>query len=121
MNGAYKYYLIYACELSYGGYHGIFDVDLHKCYSYAEAQSIGYDMSVEVIDRYGTLEDYLNDDLTDADIEDIYSNHVEYAIYEVDFNKIGNKAFDELRNEVNSNWKEFRDKYCLEECDEEWK
>lgn len=117
MKGFYKYYLIIASEMIYGGSHGIFDVDVVKCSSFKEAQECGIQMSRDVIDKYNTLEDCSYE--TEEELENWYNENIDYAIYEVDLDRVGNMSHDEMRDEAYESWREFRDKYC-QECDEEW-
>lgn len=115
----YKWYLIYACEQRYAGYHGIFNVDLVECPSFKDAQEIGAEMSIEVMDTYDTLRDYIDDNMSEEDVEDIYIDNISYCIWEVDMSKIGNSSFEELRAKVYPEWKRFCDKYCYKESADE--
>ena len=114
-----KLYLIYACEGRFRGYHGIYDVDVIPCISYEEAIGIGEDMSIDIMERYNTIEPLIEDDMTDEDYIGIIEENLDYYVYEVDLNKIGNLSLDDLKNEAYEDWRGFVDKYCLKECVEE--
>ena len=115
----YKWYLIYACEQKYAGYHGIFNVDLIECPSFKDAQEIGAEMSIEVMESYNTLKGYITDDMNEVDVEEFYIDNISYCIWEVDMSKIDNLSFKELRAKVYPEWKKFRNKYCYKESADE--
>lgn len=113
-----KLYFIYACEKIFKGYNGMFYVDLVECSSLEDAQEIGAKMSLEVMDDFYTLENYIDDDMSTTDIEEIYNANVSYCIWKIDMDKINNLSLEELKEKVEKvhfNWEQFRDKYCYKE------
>lgn len=113
-----KLYLIYACEQTCKGYNGMFYVDLIECLSLKDAQEIGAKMSLEVMNDFDTLENYIDDDMSTIDIEEIYNANISYRIWEVDMNKINDLSLEELKEKVEKvhfDWEQFCDKYCYKE------
>ena len=63
---------IFACEASYGGLHGIYDVDVVEVQDMEEANKYGYEMALGVVESY----DCFNDD---EEVE----QELEWRIYKI--------------------------------------
>lgn len=109
----YKYYLIYACEGKYEGLHGMFEVNVIRASEESLANYCGADMSYDVMERYGTLNDQYDESWSYKDIRDLYQDNLSYNIYELDCSKIGNISIEDLREEANDDWKSFVEKYGI--------
>ena len=92
---------IFACEGSYGGLHGMYNVDVVEVQDMEEANEYGYEMALGVVESYDCFDD-------DEDIE----QELEWRIYKI---KEGISA-EEARAAVYSHNEEvFVAKYCEEE------
>ena len=111
----YKYYLIYACEGRYEGLHGIWDVNVLRLTGESLANYCGKDMSLDLMETYGTLDDQYDESWSDEDIRDLYEDNVIYNVYELDCSKIGNINLEDLREEAFDDWKSFVRKYGVKE------
>ena len=89
---------IFACESSYGGLHGMYNVDVVEVQDMEEANEYGYEMALGVVESYDCFDD-------DEDIE----QELEWRIYKI---KEGISA-EEARAAVYSHNEEgFVAKYC---------
>ena len=89
---------IFACETSYCGLHGMYDVDVVEVQDMEEANEYGYEMALGVVESYDCFDD-------DEDIE----QELEWRIYKI---KEGISA-EEARAAVYSHNEEgFVAKYC---------
>ena len=92
---------IFACEGSYCGLHGMYNVDVVEVQDMEEANEYGYEMALGVVESYDCFDD-------DEDIE----QELEWRIYKI---KEGISA-EEARAAVCSHNEEgFVAKYCEEE------
>ena len=92
---------IFACEGSYGGLHGIYDVDVVEVQDMEEANEYGYEMAEGVVESYDCFDD-------EEDIE----QELEWRIYKI---KEGISA-DEARAALGSYDEEgFVAEYCEKE------
>lgn len=93
---------IFACEGSYGGLHGMYDVDIVEVQDMEEANNYGYEMALGVVEFYNYFDD-------EEDIE----QELEWRIYKI---KEGISA-DEARAAVGLHEEEdFVAKYCEKEA-----
>jgi len=91
-------YLIYACETTYEGAHGMNNWCVEECRDFDDACEVGRQMSYEVIDSYGSLSeecyeearenaenDGIDFDSPEADeyIAEVYDEHVSYYVYKL--------------------------------------
>ena len=80
-----KHYFIYACEQSYEGLHGMFDMDMLYLNNLSQAEDVGLEMSIEVQQSYSCIEEEYERDLFselkifDEDEQEEYRNTEEYA------------------------------------------
>ena len=89
---------IFACETSYCGLHGMYNVDVVEVQDMEEANEYGYEMALAVVESYDCFDD-------DEDIE----QELEWRIYKI---KEGISA-EEARAAVYSHNEEgFVAKYC---------
>ena len=89
---------IFACESSYCGLHGMYNVDVVEVQDMEEANEYGYEMALSVVESYDCFDD-------DEDIE----QELEWRIYKI---KEGISA-EEARAAVYSHNEEgFVAKYC---------
>ena len=89
---------IFACETSYCGLHGMYNVDVVEVQDMEEANEYGYEMALGVVESYDCFDD-------DEDIE----QELEWRIYKI---KEGISA-EEARAAVYSHNEEgFVAKYC---------
>ena len=58
-----KHYFIYACEQSYAGLHGMFDMDMLYLKNLSQAEDVGLEMSIEVQHSYASIEEEYEHDL----------------------------------------------------------
>ena len=92
---------IFACETSYCGLHGMYNVDVVEVQDMEEANEYGYEMALSVVESYDCFDD-------DEDIE----QELEWRIYKI---KEGISA-EEARAALGSYEEEnFVAKYCEEE------
>lgn len=70
-------YAIYACENIYGGLHGMDAHDVVDCADEEEAESIGLEMSIDVMDSY----ECISDDLEEAASEEYEPGSEEWEDY----------------------------------------
>ena len=63
---------IFACETSYCGLHGMYNVDVVEVQDMEEANEYGYEMALGVVESYGCFDD-------DEDIE----QELEWRIYKI--------------------------------------
>lgn len=63
---------IFACECSYGGLHGIYDVDVIEVQDIEEANEYGYEMAQGVVRSYNCFDD-------EEDIE----QELEWRVYKI--------------------------------------
>lgn len=109
-------YAIFAYDNLYGGLHGMFEIDVIECENDAEADSIGEEMSREVIEEYPTirydLEAELDKDYDDDDWNDAIDEDIAYSIGRVK-KEYDNLSLDEL-NDIfaEGDYEDFIDKYC---------
>lgn len=119
-------YLIYACETSYDGAHGMNNWCVEECNDFDEACEIGRQMSYEVINSYQSLSDECleearenaeNDgidfDSPEADvyIAEVYDEHVNYYVYKLS----DNYTYDEYHDmSENMDFEEMRDRFVEE-------
>ena len=120
-------YLIYACEQSYGGLHGMYDWDIRECDSKQEAETLGEYMSHEVMETYSCIMDSLyeqaneyieNDtidenernDLFDEYLDDLIEENIAYKIYELDPSYSENYYRDLMES---MDWEEIVERYSV--------
>ena len=120
-------YLIYACEQSYGGLHGMYDWDIRECNSKQKAEELGEYMSHEVMETYSCIMDSLYEqaneyierdtideneyqDLFDSYLDDLIEENVEYQLYELD----PHYSEEEYRKLTESmDWEEIVERYGI--------
>ena len=89
-----KRYAIYAYESTYGGLHGMNDYAVVTVGSEREAESIGYEMAIDVIESYECITSGIEEDAicngceegTDEYwdyIEEAKNENAEYEVYEI--------------------------------------
>lgn len=109
-------YAIYAYEGIYGGLHGINDSTIKECNSLEEAEKIGRQLSLDVMEEYDIMnelyEDYKEEGTEDQheEIEELMEENVDYEIYLI--GNTNNKSFKELLEEFINNKEEFVKTYC---------
>lgn len=114
-----KKYAIYAYDNTYGGLHGYESYAIVDCGDQDEAELTAREMSREVINDFGLVDDemeaYINSE--DYDEEDSYEyedelieEDIAYDIYEI----VNTKGFsdEELENKFYNNKEEFIKNYC---------
>ena len=88
---------IFATECIYGGLHGVYDFDIVDVESLKEADEIGREMSYGLVDSYGDIMEYLENEI-DPDIEenskewedalnDVIESDLEWTVYQIDESK----------------------------------
>ena len=88
---------ILATECIYGGLHGVYDFDIVDVESLKEADEIGREMSYGLVDSYGDIMEYLENEI-DPDIEenskewedalnDVIESDLEWTVYQIDESK----------------------------------
>ena len=92
---------IFACESSYGGLHGMYDVDVVEVQDMEEASKYGYEMALGVVESY----DCFNDD---EEVE----QELEWRIYKI---KEGISAEEARAAVCLHNEEGFVAEYCEEE------
>jgi len=123
-----KTYLIVGYDANYGPNHGMYDWEIHDCTDYEEAEGIGIELALRVIESYSSIMESIENDVweqmqeegitsDDPDYDDIFDGRVadalneacEYQIYELrsDFD------YSEL-SEDNMDWEEIRDIYSVD-------
>lgn len=106
--------LIYACEQTYHGLHGIEDMTVVEVDSIEEADEYGIEMSERLIESYDTLIDF--DDYDDDEAYgEALSEAREWYIYSIDEEKAKGKSTEEL-DKIASKWGSdlFIKEYCGE-------
>ena len=104
-------FVIYACESTYGGLHGIYDICVTEANSLDEVDNIGETMAYEVIDTYSHL--FANDDVYDYDEDDdceVTSPEWEYARILPKWDIISTEILNAEAAELG--YEEFINKYC---------
>lgn len=119
-------YLIYAYEETYGGEHGMNTWDICNVDSVREAEEIGQDMSIEVMESYSSIgEDLLEEAREEAefygyeedssDFEDIldglYKENMAYEIYRLSDEYTVEQYYEMMKT---LDWEEIRDKYGVD-------
>lgn len=95
---------IFACEGSYGGIHGMYDVDVVEVQNMKEANEYGYEMAQNVIESYHRFGFF---DEEDEDVE----QELEWHIYKIK----EDISADEARAAIGSHDEEgFVAEYCEE-------
>lgn len=119
-------YVIHAFDEQYGGFCGIEDWSICDCENEVEANSIAWDISMDIINSFSciyeeleaTVEDNIFDDMSKDDIEqlrsDIYEEDVAYDIWKVDKDIAKEYDIDILENMLNNDPEGFIEKYCNE-------
>lgn len=92
---------IFACEGSYGGLHGMYNVDVVEVQDMEEANEYGYEMALGVVESYDCFDD-------DEDIEP----ELEWRIYKI---KEGISAEEARAAVCSHDEKGFVAEYCEEE------
>ena len=89
---------IFACETSYCGLHGMYNVDVVEVQDMEEANEYGYEMALSVVESYDCFDD-------DEDIE----QELEWRIYKI---KEGISAEEARAVAYSHNEEGFVAKYC---------
>jgi N-methylhydantoinase A/oxoprolinase/acetone carboxylase beta subunit len=119
-------YLIYAADGIYGGLHGMHSYEVWDC-NEKEAIEIAIENSQSIISDYGciyeeleaTIEDNIDETMSEADIEelryDIYTEDLEYEVYKIDENKVNenNLTIEDLEEMVNYDPESFLEEYII--------
>ena len=58
-------YVIYAADQIYQGLHGMHDYSIYDCDTISEAEDIGIENSIQVINSYSIIYEQLEDDIQD--------------------------------------------------------
>lgn len=120
-------YLIYAADKIYGGLHGMYSYEVWDCRNAEEAIEIAIENSQSIISDYGciyeeletTIEDNIDETMSEADIEelryDIYTEDLEYEVYKIDENKVNenNLTIEDLEGMVNYDPESFLEEYII--------
>lgn len=120
-------YLIYAADGIYGGLHGMHSYEVWDCRNAEEAIEIAKENSQSIINDYGciyeeletTIEDNIDETMSEADIEelryDIYTEDLEYEVYKIDENKVNenNLTIEDLEEMVNYDPESFLEEYII--------
>ena len=89
---------IFACETSYCGLHGMYNVDVVEVQDMEEANEYGYEMALSVVESYDCFDD-------DEDIE----QELEWRVYKI---KEGISAEEARAAACSHNEEGFVAKYC---------
>lgn len=118
-------YFIYAYPHSYGGLHGMYDYAVVNDYSYEAACEYGHELSLDVMDRYGLLdemysesdyrEEYEVPEDRDIDWDIFYEIQNELAAEEADYEiyLVRPEVSDQTIYSSNDAPKDIIRKYCL--------
>lgn len=93
--------LIYAYDAQYCGLHGMFEYYILEEDNIKMAESIGTDLSFEVIQEFGLEEELVEEEASDEEMEEFYQDLIAYEIYKI--NNLGKKTIDELYEEIFQN------------------
>lgn len=119
-------YLVYAYEDRYGGNHGINAWDIYDVDSVREAEEIGQDMSIEVMESYGSIgEELLDEAREEAEfygyeedsldfeniLDGIYKENIAYELYRLS-DEYTVEQYREMMETLD--WEEIRDKYGVD-------
>ncbi len=123
-------YLIYAAEQTYGGLHGMYNVDIIEADSEEEADEYGEEMSRDVMETYTSILDTMYEEAYDAAqnecleedteeyedyvgtyVEDLIANNLEWSVYELSSEHTMDEYREMLRN--HQDWEDLRDKYAI--------
>ena len=123
-------YLIYAAEQTYGGLHGMYNVDIIEADSEEEADEYGEEMSRDVMETYTSILDTMYEEAYDAAqiecleedteeyedyvgtyVEDLIANNLEWSVYELSPEHTVDEYHEMLKNR--QTWKEIKDKYAI--------
>lgn len=101
---------IYATEGFYQGLHGIYNQCVTEVDNFEEAESIGRDLAVSLVEDYGLEEDYY-----DEEDEYIIDPEFNWIICRIDdeFNHISTADLDSIAYDMG--YEDFIEKYCVEE------
>lgn len=127
-------YLVYACEQSYGGLHGMYNCDVIEADSEEEADEYGEEMSYDVMESYSSVIDTMYEEAYDAAqtecieedteeyedyvgtyVEDLMANNLDWSVYELSSEHTVDEYREMLRN--NKTWEDLRDKYAIRKDD----
>jgi len=122
-----KTYLIVGYDANYGPNYGMYDWEIHDCTDYEEAEGIGIELALRVIESYSSITESIENDVweqmqeegitsDDPDYDDIYEDRVadalneacEYQIYELR----SDLDYSELPEDID--WEEIRDIYSID-------
>lgn len=120
-------YAAYITEGIYQGLHGIEQKEILIVSCLKEAHEIATEMSLELMGSYSAvyeeLETMVQDEIdanwTEEEVEklraEIYNENVYYDLYELDEEKIKDKSYKDLEEELYNDLEEFLDKYQKDE------
>lgn len=74
-------YLIYAYDAVYGGLHGMYDWTVEDT-NISDAEDIGYQMSVDMIESYSHIHD-MPEDIDSEEYDEWLDSMVEYEIHRI--------------------------------------
>lgn len=100
---------IYACEDTYQGLHGICDMRVVEVSSLEEANEYGMEMSGDVIESYGIIDESLDED----EYEEAFMEARLWYIYPINEEKAKDLSTEKL-DKLASDWGEdlFIEEYC---------
>ena len=98
--------LIYAYDTMYGGLHGMYDWTIEDVEP-SEAEDIGYQMSVDIIESYSYTHD-MPEDCDSEEYDEWLDSMIAYEIYPIK-KEYQNQT---LEIEENSNIEEIINRYC---------
>lgn len=118
-------YFVYAYPQSYGGLHGMYDYAIIENCSYEAACNYGYELSLEVMDSYGLLdemysesdyrEEYEVPEDREIDWDNLYEIQNELAAEEASYEVylVRPEVDDETIYSSNEDPRDIVRKYCL--------
>lgn len=120
-------YLIHAYEETYSGLHGMEDYDIVETDSLDTLRDYGHEMSLDVMESYGCIEEvlyqdalewaeemgYEEDDEEFSDyLDELHEDNVAYEYWKLNDEYTTIQYWDMLRKS-NGDWEEIRDKYAV--------
>ena len=107
-------FYIWAAEDYYQGLHGIENYGVFDCRDVTEANNMGLEMSIEVIDSYNLINDYSDYGDWDEDTEEYdYGDHLLWEIFKIKDEYV-NMGAEELNRICRNDPDDFVKKYTEE-------
>ena len=117
-------YLIHAYEGKYSGLHGMEDYDIIEADNEREVNDLGYSMSIEVMESYSEIGEWLEDEAAESGyddgtveyeqvLDDVYDENVVYDYWRLS-NEYTLEEYQQMLKDSNGDWEELL-QYAIEE------